>query len=106
MTEAKAKRTRRVLSIAEQKAKLALDEQKLAEQKAKLAVEELKDYVSNLKITSITNLFSQVKSGKAGVKDIDILRTIAEIVALKVVITDKPKIPRAKSSTSKAKRKK
>jgi hypothetical protein len=103
MTETKAKRTRRVLSIAEQKAKLALDEQKLAEQKAKLAVDELKDYVSSLKITSIANLFSQVKAGKAGVKDIDILRTIGEVVGLKVVITDKPKIPRTKKGEAKAK---
>lgn len=101
MTETKAKRTRRVLSIAEQKAKLALDEQKLAEQKAKLAVDELKDYVSSLKITSITNLFSQVKAGKAGVKDIDILRTIGEVVGLKVNITEKPKATRAKKPKSK-----
>ena len=105
MAETKEKKTRRKLSLAEQKDKLAKAEKLLAEQKAKLAVDELKDYVSSLKITSVTNLFSQVKAGKAGVKDIDILRTIAEIVELKVVITDKPKIPRAKSSSSKAKEK-
>jgi hypothetical protein len=103
MTETKEKKTRRKLSVAEQKEKLAKAEKLLAEQKAKLAVESLKEYVTNLKITSVTDLFSQVKAGNAGVKDIDILRTIAEIVGLKVVITDKPKIPRAKNGTSKAK---
>jgi hypothetical protein len=103
MTEAKVPKPRKKLSLAEQKDKLAKAEKLLAEQKAKLAVDELKDYVSNLKITSVTDLFSQVKAGKAGVKDIDILRTIAEIAEIKVVITDKPKIPRAKSGTSKAK---
>ena len=42
-------RTRHVLSIAEQK--------------AKLAVEELKDYISNLKVGSVGTLFTQVKVG-------------------------------------------
>jgi len=101
MTEAKVPKPRKKLSLAEQKDKLAKAEKLLAEQKAKLAVDELKDYVSNLKITSITNLFSQVKSGKAGVKDIDILRTIGEIAGLKVNITEKPKVTRAKKPKSK-----
>lgn len=103
MTETKEKKTRRKLSVAEQKEKLAKAEKLLAEQKAKLAVESLKEYVTNLKITSVTGLFSQVKAGNAGVKDIDILRTIGEVVGLKVVITDKPKIPRTKKGEAKAK---
>ena len=103
MAETKEKKTRRKLSLAEQKDKLAKAEKLLAAQKAKLAVDELKDYVSSLKITSVTNLFSQVKAGKAGVKDIDILRTIGEVVGLKVVITDKPKISRVKKGEAKAK---
>ena len=103
MAETKEKKTRRKLSLAEQKAKLEAEKLKLAALEAKIAVDDLKDYISNLKITSVTDLFSQVKAGKAGVKDIDILRTIAEIAEIKVVITDKPKIPRAKNGKAKAK---
>lgn len=101
MVESKEKRTRKKLTIAEQKAKLAAEKARLDAAYAKLAVDDLKDFVTNLKITSITSLFSQVKAGKTGVKDIDILRTIAEIANLKVNISDKPKVLRAKKSNSK-----
>lgn len=105
MAETKVTKTRKKLSLAEQKAKLAAEKLKIAALEAKIAVDDLKDYINNLKIASVTDLFSQVKAGKAGVKDIDILRTIADIAKLKVIITDKPKVSRTKKAVTKAKAK-
>lgn len=101
MTEAKAKRSRRVLSIAEQRAAIARDEQKLADRKAKLAVEVLKDFITNLKVANVGSLFAVVRANQAGVKDIDTLRTLAEIGGLKVNITEKPAVTRAKKGEPK-----
>ena len=95
------KKTRKKLTLVEQKAKLEADKAKLAEQEAKIAVAELKGYVSDLKVANIGSLFSVVKANKSGIKDIDILRTLADIAGLKVNITIKPVATRGKRKTSK-----
>jgi hypothetical protein len=101
MTEAKVPKPRKKPSIAEQRAAIIKDEQKLADRKAKLAVEVLKDFITNLKVANVGSIFSVVRANHAGVKDIDILRTLAEIAKLKVNITEKPVVTRAKKGESK-----
>jgi len=95
------KKTRKKLSLAEQKAKIEADEAKIAQQKAKIAVTELKDYVNNLKVANVGSLFTVIKANKAGVKDIDILRTLAEIAKLKVNISPKVAASRVKKASTK-----
>jgi hypothetical protein len=95
------KKTRKTLTIAEQKAKLAADKEKIRQQEAKIAVAELKDFIKELKVPNVGSLFTTVKASKSGIKDIDILRTLAEIAKLKVVITEKPVVTRAKRNTAK-----
>lgn len=97
------KKPRKKLTLVEQKAKLEADEAKIAQQKAKIAVTELKDYVNNLKVANVGSLFTVVKANKPGVKDIDILRTLAEIAKLKVNISPKVPATRAKKSTTSTK---
>jgi hypothetical protein len=99
-----AKRTRKTLTLAEQKEQLAKDKAKLAAQEAKIAVLELKDYVKTLKVDSVQALFGAVKAHSKDSKDIEILQTIAEIVGLKVTITLKTPVTRApKGSVKKPK---
>ncbi len=91
-----ATRTRKVLTIDEQKAKLEADRKKLADQESKIAVLELKDYITNLSVSKVGSLFEVVKANNKGVKPIDILITLAEIGKVKVDITAKPIVKRAK----------
>lgn len=99
-----AKRTRKTLTLAEQKEQLLKDKQALAAKEAKIAVLELKGYVQTLKVDSVQGLFTAVKAHSKGMQDIDILRTIAEIVKLKVTIAEKPIVKRApKGSVKKPK---
>ena len=99
-----AKRTRKTLTLAEQKEQLLKDKQALAAKEAKIAVLELKGYVEKLKADGVQSLFSAVKAHSKDTKDIDILRTIAEIVGLKVTISQNLKLTRAtKGSVKKAK---
>ena len=91
-------RVRKVLTLEEQKLKYEADLKKLAEQASKIAVLELKDYISNLSVANVGSLFEVVKANKKGVKDLDILITLAEIGKVKVDITEKPKATRAKRS--------
>ncbi len=95
------KKTRKKLSITELKSKLAIDKEKIAEQEAKIAVAELKDYITNLKVANVGSLFTVVKTNKSGIKDIDILRTLAEIAKLKVSISPKLVAKRAKKTAAK-----
>lgn len=95
-----AKKTRKKLNLAEQKDKLAASKAKIAEQEAKIAVAELKDYVKNLKVGNIGSLFTVIKANKPGVDTLDILRTLAEIAGLKVVISPKPVVTRAKKKAA------
>lgn len=98
------KRTRKTLTLAEQKAKLAASKAKVAAQETKIAVLELKGYVETLKVDSVQGLFTAVKAHSKGMQDIDILRTIAEIVKLKVIVSEKPIVKRAaKGSVKKPK---
>ena len=87
---------RKTLTIEEQKSKLELERLKLEAKGAKIAVAELKDYIKNLKVGSVSNLFTIVRTNKPDVSDIDILRTLAEIANLKVTITEKPVVKRGK----------
>ena len=101
LVNATIKKTRKKLSLTEQKEKIAADEAKIAQQKSKIAVAELKDYVSNLKVANVGILFTVVKANKAGVKDIDILLTLAEIAKLKVNISPKVAAKRVKKAATK-----
>ena len=96
MVSTGVKKTRKKLSLLEQKAKLTADKAKLLEQETKIAVAELKDYLKDLKVANVGSLFSVVKANKPGVTALDVLRTLADIAELKVVITPKPTVTRAK----------
>jgi ATP sulfurylase len=100
MTTAKPKKSRKTLSIEEKKAKLAKQKELHAAKEAKLAILELKDYISNLKIASVGSVFSIVKANKPGVSSLNVLQTLAEIGGLKVVITEKQKVPRKLKNNS------
>jgi len=95
------KRTRTTPTLADQKAKLAASKAKVAALAAKVAVLELKDYVQTLKVDSVQGLFAAVKAHSKDAKDLAILQTIAEIVGLKVTITQNPKATRASKGTAK-----
>jgi len=97
MAEGK-KGTRRKLSLAEQKAKLEKNKLKVAELEAKLNIADLKDFILNLKITNVGSLFKTIRDTRAGVTDIAILQTLADIGGAKVIITPKPVIPRKKTA--------
>ena len=88
------KNPRKKLSIADQWAKLALVKAWVAAQESKLAVNDLREYITNLKVTTVGNLFTVALENKKDVKKIDVLRTLAEIGGLKVLITEKVKTPR------------
>lgn len=96
-----AKKTRKKLTLEEQKEKLQAEKLRLAEQEAKIAVAELKSYVNDFKVANIGSLFTAIKANKPGVKDIDILRTLADIAGLKVTITPKVAATRAKKKVTK-----
>ena len=100
MTTAKPKKPRKTLSIEERKAKLAKQKAATAAAESKLAIVELKDYISNLKIANVGSVFSVVKANKPGVSALNVLQTLAEIGGLKVVITEKQKVPRKHKNNS------
>ena len=95
------KKTRKTLTLAEQKEQLLEAKKALAAKEAKIAVLELKGYVEKLKVDSVQGLFTAVKAHSKGMQDIDILRTIAEIVKLKVTIAEKLIVKRAPKGTAK-----
>jgi hypothetical protein len=64
-------------------------------------VAELRNYVNDFKVANVGSLFSAIKANKPGVKDLDILRTLAEIAGLKVTITPKLAATRAKKKVTK-----
>jgi ATP sulfurylase len=99
----KPKKPRKTLSIEERKAKLAKQKAATAAAEAKLAILELKDYISNLKVANVGSVFSVVKANKPGVSSLNVLQTLAEIGGLKVVITEKQKIPRKLKNNSDSK---
>ena len=92
--KAAVKNPRKKLSIAEQQAKLAIAKAKIAAQESKLAVSEMKEFITNLKVPTVGDLFSVALGSRKDVKKIDVLRTLAEIGGLKVTITEKVKTPR------------
>lgn len=92
--KAAAKNPRKKLSITEQRAKLEAARAKIAAQESKLAVSEMKEFITNLKVPTVGNLFTVALASKKDVKKIDVLRTLAEIGGLKVTITEKVKTPR------------
>jgi hypothetical protein len=96
MAEAK-EGTRKKLSLAEQKAKLEKDKLKIAALEAKVNIADLKDHILSLKVTNVGSLFKLIKDTRAGVTDIAILQTLADIGGAKVIITPKPVIPRKKT---------
>ncbi len=100
MTTAKPKKPRKTLTIEERKAKLAKQKAATAAAEAKLAIVELKDYISNLKVANVGSVFSVVKANKPGVSALNVLQTLAEIGGLKVVITEKQKVPRKLKNNS------
>ena len=95
-----AKKPRKKLNLAEQKAKLAASKTKVAEQESKIAVAELKEFLTNLKVANVGSLFTVANANKPGTTNIDILRTLAEIAGLKVVISPKPVVTRAKKKAA------
>lgn len=100
MTTSKPKKPRKTLTIEERKAKLAKQKAATAAAEAKLAIVELKDYISNLKVANVGSVFSVVKANKPGVSALNVLQTLAEIGGLKVVITEKQKVPRKLKNNS------
>ena len=92
--KAAPKTPRKKLSLADQWAKLALVKAKVAAQESKLAVSEIKEFITNLKVPTVGNLFTVALAAKKDLKKIDVLRTLAEIGGLKVTITEKVKTPR------------
>lgn len=88
------KTPRKKLSIAEQKAKIEAAKLKLAAQESKLAVSEMKEFITNLKVPTVGELFRVALAQKKDVKKVDVLRTLAVIGDLKVTITEKPKAVR------------
>ena len=92
--KAAAKNPRKKLSITEQRAKLEAARAKIAAQESKLAVSEMKEFITNLKVPTVGNLFTVALAAKKDLKKIDVLRTLAEIGGLKVTITEKVKAPR------------
>lgn len=92
--KAAVKNPRKKLSIAEQREKIEAAKKKIAAQEARLAVNDLKDYITNLKVPSVGDLFKVAMTNKKEVKKIDVLRTLAEIGGLKVTIIEKVKVDR------------
>jgi hypothetical protein len=88
------KNPRKKLSIAEQRAKIESARAKLAAQESKLAVSEMKEFIKNLKVQTVGDLFKVALAQKKDVKKVDVLRTLAVIGDLKVTITEKPKLVR------------
>ena len=99
--KAAAKNPRKKLSLADQWAKLALVKAKVAAQESKLAVSEIKEFITNLKVPTVGNLFTVAIAAKKDLKKIDVLRTLAEIGGLKVTITEKVKTPRKAKTAAK-----
>ena len=92
--KAPAKNPRKKLSIAEQKAKIEAAKAKIAAQEARLAVNDLREYITNLKVPNLGELFTVAQAGRKDVKKSDVLRTLADIGGVKVTITDKVSAPR------------
>ena len=99
--KAAAKNPRKKLSITEQRAKLEAARAKIAAQESKLAVSEMKEFITNLKVPTVGNLFTVALAAKKDLKKIDVLRTLAEIGGLKVTITEKVKTPRKVKAAAK-----
>ena len=99
--KAAVKNPRKKLSIAEQKAKIEAAKAKIAAQEARLAVDDLKDYITNLKVSTVGSLFTAALTNRKDVKKIDVLRTLAEIGGLKVTITEKVKVARKSKTVAK-----
>ena len=99
--KAAAKNPRKKLSITEQRAKLEAARAKIAAQESKLAVSEMKEFITNLKVPTVGNLFTVALAAKKDLKKIDVLRTLAEIGGLKVTITEKVKTPRKAKTAAK-----
>ena len=99
--KAAVKNPRKKLSIADQRAKIEAARAKLAAQESKLAVSEIKEFITNLKVPTVGNLFTVALAAKKDLKKIDVLRTLAEIGGLKVTITEKVKTPRKAKTAAK-----
>ena len=99
--KAAPKNPRKKLSLADQWAKLALVKAKVAEQESKLAVSEMKEFITNLKVQTVGELFQVAVAKRPGTKKINVLQTLAEIGGLKVTITEKVKTPRKAKAAAK-----
>lgn len=88
------KNPRKKLSIAEQKAKIEVARKKLTTQEQRLVVSEMREFITNLKVPTVGDLFKIALDQRKDVKKVDVLRTLAVIADLKVTITEKPKTVR------------
>jgi hypothetical protein len=88
------KNPRQKLSIADQRAKLEVAKARIAAQESRLAVSEMKEFIKNLKVQTVGDLFRVALAQRKDVKKVDVLRTLAVIGDLKVTITEKPKLVR------------
>ena len=99
--KATVKNPRKKLSLAEENAKIAAARAKLDAREAKLVVSAMKEFITNLKVTTVGDLFTVALAAKKDLKKIDVLRTLAEIGGLKVTITEKVKTPRKVKAAAK-----
>jgi hypothetical protein len=99
--KAAVKNPRKKLSIADQRAKIEAARAKLAAQESKLAVSEMKEFITNLKVPTVGDLFKVALTQRKDVKKVDVLRTLAVIGDLKVTITEKPKTVRKTKAATK-----
>ena len=83
------KKPRKILTIAEKKEKIQAARARLEAQEIKLAVNDLREYITNLKVPSVGDLFTVALTNRKDVKKSDVLRTLAAIGKVKVTITDK-----------------
>jgi hypothetical protein len=92
--KAAAKNPRKKLSIAEQRAKIEAAKAKIAALESRLAVNDMKDYLINLKVPTVGDLFKVALEGRKTETKLNVLQTLAEIGGLKVTITEKVKVAR------------
>ena len=83
------KNPRKKLSIADEKAKIAAARAKLDARESRLAVNDLREYITNLKVPTVGNIFTVALANRKEVTKADVLRTLAAIGNVKVTITDK-----------------
>ena len=95
--KAAAKNPRKKLSIADERKKIETARAKLDARESRLAVNDLREYITNLKVPTVGNLFTVALANRKEVTKADVLRTLAAIGNVKVTITDKVVKTRKKS---------